>query len=145
MEDLAAIVGVFAVIMFVVWTVLHSILRWREISRETQIMSHLVAQVRGGQEVAEFLESASVRSMFDRMIDRKTLVLQRVLRALQAGIVLVFLGVAILVIRGQLTGDDELAALVFGTLSLTLGLAFLLAGAMSYALSLRWGLLKEPD
>lgn len=145
MEGLASIVGGLGLLAFVIWTLLHSILRWREISRDGQIMSQLASQVRGGDEAAKFLESSSVRSLFQRMVDRRTLVLERVMRALQSGIVLVLLGVAIFVIRGQLTGDDALAALVFGTLSLSLGIAFLIAAGASFALSSRWGLLNETD
>jgi hypothetical protein len=143
MEGVFAILAPFAPIAFVFWVLLQSVLRWREISRETQIMAQLVAQVRSGEEAAVFLESPSARALFDRMVDRRTLVLQRVLRALQSGIVLVVLGIAIFVIRTQFTGEQALAALVFGTLSSAMGIAFLLAGGMSYALSLRWGLLKE--
>ncbi len=92
-----------------------------------------------------FLESSAAQSLFDRMVDRRTLVLERMLRALQSGIVLIVLGIAIFVIRTQFTDEEALAALVFGTLSLAVGTAFLLAGGMTYVLSLRWGLLKETN
>jgi hypothetical protein len=128
---------------FVIWLLLKTILRWREISRETRIMSQLVAQVENAEEAARFLESSGVRTLFERMIDQRTLVLERVLRAVQAGIVLVILGIAIFVIRSQLTDGEAMAALVYGTLSCALGLAFLLAAGTSYALSVRWGLVKE--
>ena len=114
-------------------------------TRESQIMSQLAAQVRGGEEAAKFLDSSSARSVFDRMIDRRTLVLERVMRALQMGIVLLLLGVAMFVIRTQLADDEAVGALVFGTLSLALGAAFLIAAGVSYALSSRWGLLRETD
>ncbi len=143
MEGVLAVGGGFATIMFVVWALLHSILRWREITRDTRIMTQLAAQVRSGEEVATFLESPSAHALFDRTVDRRTLVLERMLRALQSGVVLVVMGIAIFVIRTQFTDDEALAALVFGTLSLALGAAFLLAGGLTYVLSLRWGLLKE--
>ena len=145
LEDIVAMITLAATTAFVAWWLLHSFLRWREISRETQIMTQLVAQVRSGEEAAAFLESSSAQALFDRMVDRRTLVLGRMLRALQAGIVLVVLGIAIFVIRTQFTDDGALAALVFGTLSLAVGAAFLLASGMTYLLSLRWGLLKETN
>lgn len=132
--------GVFT---FAFWLLLKTILRWREISRETRIMSQLVAQVGNADEAARFLESSGVRALFEGMVDQRTLVLERVLRAVQAGIVLVILGIAIFVIRTQLHDDEALAALVYGTLSSALGLAFLFAAATSYALSVRWGLVKK--
>ena len=144
-EDVLMFGMLFAAMTFAFWVFLRSILRWREISRETQIMTQLVAQVRSADEAATFLESSSAQALFDRMIDQRTLVLERVLRAMQSGIVLVVLGIAIFVIRTQVTGDEAMAALVFGTLSSALGVAFLLAGGTSYALSLRWGLLKDTS
>jgi nitrate reductase gamma subunit len=143
MDDVFEIgVPIFGMV-FLFWAFFQAILRWREISRETQIMSQLVGQLRGGEEAVAFLESSSARALFDGMVDRRTLVLQRVLRALQSGIVLVVLGVAIFVIGPQATTEDAaVAALVFGTLSLALGIAFLLAAGASYALSQRWGLLE---
>jgi hypothetical protein len=77
------------------------------------------------------------------MIDRRTLVLQRVLRAIQSGIVLLVLGIALFIVRPQFTGEGSLGLLVFGTLSTALGIAFLLAAAVSYMLSRRWGLLAD--
>jgi len=145
MEDIVLTIGLFSTVAFLAWVLLQSILRWREIGRETQIMTQLVAQVRSGEEAAVFLESSSAQALFDRMVDRRTLVLGRMLRALQSGIVLIVLGIAIFVIRTQFTDDEALAALVFGTLSVAVGTAFLLAGGMTYVLSLRWGLLKETN
>ncbi len=145
LDDIVAMIALAATTAFVAWWFLHSFLRWREISRDTQIMTQLVAQVRSGEEAAVFLESSSAQALFDRMVDRRTLVLGRMLRALQSGIVLIVLGIAIFVIRTQFTDDEALAALVFGTLSLAVGTAFLLASGMTYVLSLRWGLLKEVN
>ena len=145
LDDIVGMIAFAATTAFVAWAFLQSFLRWREISRETQIMTQLVAQVRSGEEAAVFLESSSAQALFDRMVDRRTLVLGRMLRALQSGIVLIVLGIAIFVIRTQFTDDEALAALVFGTLSLAVGAAFLLASGMTYVLSLRWGLLKEVN
>lgn len=145
MEGVVSIAGAFATMTFIVWAFLQALLRWREISRESQIMSQLASQVRGGEEAAAFLESSSAQALFDRMMDRRTFVLQRVLRALQSGVVLSLLGIAMFVIRSQFAGDDAVAALVIGTISLALGVAFLIAAGMSYVLSSRWGLLKETD
>ena len=85
-EDVLMFGMLFGAMTFAFWVFLRSILRWREISRETQIMTQLVAQVRSADEAATFLESSSAQALFDRMIDQRTLVLERVLRAMQSGI-----------------------------------------------------------
>ena len=146
MEDIVMFLGAFGSFAFVAWVLVQGFLRWWEISRQTKVMGQLVQHVDGGEEALRVLESSTVRSLFDRMVDRRTLVLQRVLRALQSGILLIVVGVAMLFLRTQFADDDDvLGALVFGTLTTALGTAFLVAAAVSYTLSSRWGLLKESS
>ena len=145
MEGVVSIVGGIGLLCFVAWLLVHLILRWREISRETQVVSGLAAQVGSGDEAVRFLEAPSVQSLFERIADRRTLVLQRVLRAVQTGIVLLALGIAMFVARLQFRFSDDEAQVagVLGTLAVSLGVAFLVAALASYLLSERWGLLKE--
>ncbi len=142
MEGTVAIIGGIGMITFMAWLLVQFILRWREITRETQVVSGLVAKVGSADEAVRFLEAPSVRSLFERMVDRRTLVLQRVLRAVQSGIVLLALGIAMFVARSQLP-DDEVEVAVLGTLAVSLGVAFLVAALASYLLAERWGLLAE--
>ena len=143
MEGVVAIIGGIGTVCFMAWLLVQCVLRWREISRETRVVSGLVTQVGSGDEAIRFLEAPSVRSLFERIADRRTLVLQRVLRAVQTGVLLLALGIAMFVARLQFPDDEVQVAGVLGTLAVSLGVAFLVAALASYLLSERWGLLKE--
>jgi hypothetical protein len=103
----------------------------------------LVDRVGSGAEAVQVLESSAARSVFEKLVDRRTLVLQRILRAVQSGILLVFLGGALFALQPQFSGEEAQAMVVLGTLSLSLGLAFLLAAGVSFSLSRRWKLIDE--
>ena len=143
LKGLAAIAGVFGSFCFVTFWFFQGILRWRETGQQTRIMTDLIARIGSGAEAAQVLESSAARSVFDKLVDRRTIVLQRILRAVQSGILLVFLGGALFTLRPRFTGEEELAMMVLATLALSLGLAFLLAAGVSFGLSRRWKLIDE--
>ena len=66
----------------------------------------------------------------------------RIIGALQAGVVLIPVGLGLIFLRGRIAGADE-GFFVFGTLICTLGIGFILAAAVSYALSKSFGLLEH--
>lgn len=66
----------------------------------------------------------------------------RILFGLQAGIVLFFFGVAMLFLHHH-TSDPEGGFIIFGTGAIGLGLGFLVAAAVSFAVSSRLGLLSR--
>ena len=142
-EDIFAIVGVFGALSFVAYWFFHAIVRWREVGQQGRIMTMMIDRVGSGTEAAQVLESSAARSIFEKIADRRTVVLQRIMRAVQSGILLVFLGAAMFTLRPRFTGEEELAMLVLATLALSLGLAFLLAAGVSFSLSRRWKLIDE--
>ena len=145
MEDIVAILTVFGAIAFVMYTVVRGLVRAWELSRQARVMTRLVETVGTGADAAALIESPAGRALFDRMSDRRTLVLQGVLRSVQSGIVLTILGIALYLLRPAITDQDSRTALlVFGVLAAALGIAFLVAAGVSFLLSRRWGLL-EPS
>lgn len=83
----------------------------------------------------DFLRSLSLeqRSPYDRIIG-----------AVQAGIVSFFFGAALLFLRSRVPGGEQVL-LVFGTIFATLGIGFVLAAAASYSLSKSFGLLNRAS
>ena len=66
----------------------------------------------------------------------------RVLGAAQASVILVLLALALLFLRGRVSGGEE-GLLVSGTIVLSLGVGFGLSAALSYFLSKSFGLLND--
>jgi len=65
----------------------------------------------------------------------------RIIGALQTAIVMVSLGIALLFLRGRVSGAEE-GFLVFGTLLTVVGVGFALSSAASYYLSKSFGLIN---
>lgn len=132
---------------FVLWTIFTTIRRYKIARLQADIQAKLVDKFGTTQELLaysdteagkEFLKSLSLerveqRSPYDRII-----------RAVQAGIISAFLGVALLFLRSRVSGGEQVL-LVFGTIFATLGIAFVLAAAASYSLSKSFGLLNRTS
>lgn len=129
---------------FVLWTIFSTIRRYKIARLQADIQSKLVDKFGTTQDLIaytgtetgrEFLRSLSLdeRSPYDRII-----------AAVQAGIVSFFLGVALLFLRSRISGGEQVL-LVFGTIFSTLGIGFVLAAGASYSLSKSFGLLNQAS
>ena len=127
---------------FVLWTIFSTIRRYKIASLQADLQAKLVDKFGTTQDLIaysgtetgkEFLRSLSLepRSPYDRIIG-----------AVQAGIVSFFIGAALLFLRSRVSGGEQ-ALLVFGTILATLGIGFMLAAAASYSLSKSFGLLNR--
>lgn len=151
MDDVVAIIAFFGTVIVFVVTLANLITRWREISQQSQVMTRLVDSVASGEDAVTLMESPTLRSFVARAMDRRTVVLGRVIRSVQVGIVLVVTGATLFVLRSTIdgvgAGDAEAYAgfTVLGMLALALGIAFFLAAGASYWLSSRWKLIEGPD
>lgn len=149
MDDAVPVIAFFGTVIVFMVTLANLITRWREISQQSQVMTRLVDSVASGEDAVTLLESPALRSFVARAMDRRTVVLGRVIRSVQVGIVLVVTGVTLFVLRSTVAGsggaDAEAGFTVLGTLALALGVAFFLAAGASYGLSSRWRLIEGPD
>ena len=129
---------------FVLWTIFSTIRRYKIASLQADIQAKLVDKFGTTQDLIaysgtetgrEFLRSLSLeqRSPYDRIIG-----------AVQAGIVSFLIGAALLFLRSRVSGGEQ-ALLVFGTILATLGVGFVLAAAASYSLSKSFGLLDRAS
>jgi len=134
--------ALFIACSFVLWTIFSTIRRFKIARLQADIQSKLVDKFGTTEDLIaytgtdtgrEFLRSLSLeqRSPYDRIIG-----------AVQAGIVSFFFGVALLFLRNRVSGGEQVL-LVFGTIFATLGIGFVLAAAASYSLSKSFGLLHR--
>jgi ABC-type Fe3+-siderophore transport system permease subunit len=135
LEDVLVPLGLFAMVVLIVW-----INRRMEDSKlktlaETQRL--LLEKFGSGTDLAAFLESSAGKSFL--LPERKDL-RKRVLGTITAGMILIFVGLGMI---GLTRVENDL--IIPGVISLSLGVGFLVAAAMSYYLSKKWGLLKEQN
>jgi hypothetical protein len=145
-------VAAFAVIWSVKYMVEHR--RWLRATRiQSDAHNKLLERFSSGPELAAYMESPAGA----KFLQAAPLVLEssnrrspgapfsRILWSAQAGVVLMAAGIGFLLIQRRMA-YDEVAQMfsAWGTLSIAVGVGFLISAAMSYVLSTRMGLLGEP-
>jgi ABC-type multidrug transport system fused ATPase/permease subunit len=152
-------VSIFAVLVFVasmvawlVKTVLNH-RRWLRASRmQSEVHNKLLDRFAGTNELLSYIQTPSGR----RFLDAAPIPLEgntpsgagspfnRILWSVQAGIVLVVGGVGFQYVSGRIMPEVGQGLWTIGVLATAFGLGFILAGAFSFVMSRRLGLLAAP-
>ncbi len=143
MGDLAPVlipVGILAVLGWIVRTIVQSIRQQRIAKIQAELQTRLLEKFSNPQELVAYLESpAGQRFLESATIERRN-PYGRILGSVQAGTILTLVGLALFFLEGRWPETEE-GFLFLATLSLALGIGFLLSGAAAYLLSKSWGLL----
>lgn len=132
----------FTLIGFALWIIFSTIRRYKTTKLQAELQAKLLEKFGSGAELLAYVQSdAGKRFMESLTVEQKT-PYGRILGAAQVSVILVLLGMAFLFLRGRVSGAEE-GFLVFGTVTLSLGIGFGLAAALSYYLSKSFGLLTE--
>ena len=135
---------VFATISWIAYAILEAVRSRQRIRAVTELQGKLIDRL-GGQDMALFLGGEHGGQLLRALSEQPAgdAVHVRILRSLQAGIVLLMVGVSLFAYLRMRTlpleGEDVVAMLA--TLSTALGVGLLGAAAASYRLSRRLGLL----
>jgi hypothetical protein len=151
MGDFAPLAAFVCALLAVLW-VLRTLLenrRWnRSFKMHEEVHTKLIEKFASGQDFSAYMQSDAGRRLLEwtpPAIDGTSRGLPnafgRILWSLQAGLVLLLVGVGLLLLRGQMAASDVPPLLVFGTLGVTLGTGFILSALVSYGLSKHLGLL----
>jgi hypothetical protein len=139
---------VFATISWIAYAVLEAVRSRHRIRAASELQGKLIERL-GAQDIGLFLTSENGSTLLRALAEQPAgdAAHVRILRALQAGIVLFVLGGGLFLYMSvrplPLEGEDIIA--MFATLSTALGVGLLGAAAASYRLSRRLGLLRTPD
>jgi hypothetical protein len=140
------VIGVIAVLLFFAWLIsalLNHLSRSRVLKAQIGFRGKILEKIGAGQEMIDFMASDAGQRMLEPLpvgAQEAPKEYGRILRAVQAGTVLTLLGVGIVITSINLGGEQEATAV--GGIVTALGFGFLLAGAASYVLSQKWGLLN---
>jgi hypothetical protein len=151
MGDLAPLSAFFCALLAVLW-VLRTLLenrRWnRSFKVHEDVQTKLIEKFASGQDFNAYMQSDAGRRLLEwtpPVMDATPRALPnplgRIFWSLQAGLVLLLMGLGLLLIRGHLSASDASALLVFGTMGVTLGAGFILSALVSYGLSRHLGLI----
>src|SRR6516162_3064625 len=126
----------------VVWIIFATIRRYKTAKLQAGVQTKLLEKFGSGQELLAYIQSDAGKRFTESLTMEQRTPYGRILGATQAGVILILLGLALLFLRGRVSGGDE-GFLVSGTIILSLGVGFGLSAALSFFLSKSLGLLSE--
>ena len=133
----------FAMIGFVVWVLVNGWQRRQQVKGLTDFNTRLLDRLGSTKDFSEFLQSEGGARLLDAFtIDRGgTGPRDRILRAVQLGVVVLMVGLGFLLLSWwNLTTDHE-ASMLIGVIAVSLGLGLLLSSAASYWVGRNLGVL----
>lgn len=141
---IVAIIMVFGGTVAIFWVVFSTIRRLKVARIQSEVHSRLIDKVGSSQEFLTFLESESgkqlVASIGIEQPSRNPY--NRILTSVQAGVILVCVSIALLVL-GVNYADVAEGFKILGGLGLAVGVGFLISAGLSYRLSKSFGLLDR--
>ena len=146
MDDVLVPLAVFLMVAFIVWVSVTNGRRLKVANLQAEMQTKLLDKLGSSPELVQYLESDAGRTFLQSatLAVERSNPLGRVLGSIQAGVILVFGGIGLLWLRGQVVDPEgAAAALVIGTLTLSIGMGFLVAAGLSYTLSKSWGLIDS--
>lgn len=144
-------VGVTLALLWILRTVLDN-RRWNKMVKvQTETHAKLLDRFASSQEMLAYVQSDAGRKFLEMPIFESqrrqvsSLPFGRILWSVQIGIIAAVFGVGVLFLRGRVSPDADMGFQVFGTLTLTLGIGFIVSGGVSYLLAKHFGLLEQRN
>ena len=127
----------------IVRLLLDHIRRTKSEKLQAEVYTKMLDKLGSSQDVLAWSQNDTTQNLFRVPPPDSPAPYSRILNAIQIGVVLTVVGLAVLFIRTQLTAaHDQEPAMVIGTLVTALGVGLLLAGCASWLLSRHFGLIN---
>lgn len=143
MEDIVALIAIPSMFVLIAWIIFSNVRRMISSRRIAELQAKLLDRFATGQELLAYLQTEEGKRFVETASVEHSNPLARILGAVQAGVILTLIGIALLFLRGRIAGGDD-AFLGFGAVVLALGVGFLISSGISYTLSKSMGLLHMP-
>jgi hypothetical protein len=134
----------FSVIPVIIWTIITNNRRKKIAELQTSMQTKLLEKFGNSQELLDYLRSEAGQKFMESAAMERARPAGRILGSIQAGLILTFVGIAILAVRAGVPslGTDGLnGLLILGSLAIAIGLGFLSSAVISFWLSKAWGLM----
>jgi len=141
-EEIVIFPILFGLFGFVAWIIFTTIRRYKTAKLQAGVQTKLLEKFGSGQELLAYVQSDAGKQFLESLTMEQRTPHGQILGAAQASVILFLLGLALLFLRGRVSGGEEVF-LVSGTITLTLGAGFGMSAALSYFLSKSFGLLCE--
>jgi hypothetical protein len=146
-SEVIIVPAAFFMVGFIVYVIVDGYRRRQQVKVFTDVHSKLLDRLGSAKEFAEFFTSDAGSRFLESLSSSEGGAPQmRILRSMQAGFVLLALGVGFFILLDQRAFSIEAAdgLTVMATAATAVGAALLISTGMSYVLSKRMGLLGRP-
>jgi hypothetical protein len=140
-QDIVVSVTIPGMFCWIAWLIFSTIRRYKIAKMQAEVQTRLLDKIGSGQELLAYAQTETGKQLLESLKVERISPHGRIIGAVQAGIIFLFLGGALLILRHQVSTADE-AFGILGTLSCALGVGFVLSAAASYFLSKSLGLLN---
>ncbi len=140
-EDIIIVPVILSAFSFMFWTLFSTIRRFKIAKLQADVQARLVEKFGTSQDLLAYVQTDAGKQILESLSVERTSPYSRIIGAVQAGIILFLFGLALLFLRGRVSGAEE-GFLVFGTIFVTLGIGFAISAGVSYSLSKSFGLLN---
>jgi hypothetical protein len=140
-DDIVIMPIIIAFFAWLVWVVFSTIRRYKMAKLQAELQHRLLEKISSGQELLAYAQTAAGKQLLESLRVETASAHTRIIGALQTAIVMISLGIALLLLRGRVSGAEQ-GFVVFGTIITVLGIGFGLSSAASYYLSKSFGLLN---
>ncbi len=139
---LVIFLSLFGVVAWFLW--LDSKRKHAFITARAELQNRLLEKFASPQDVAQFLQTEGGRRFLQGLTSEHRPAGRRILWAMQIGVVLSCLGLAAIGLGLMYPehGGGANPGIIMGILGLSLGVGFLVSAAISYRLSVNWGILE---
>jgi len=131
-----------AMLCWFAWVIFTTIRRYKIAKVQAEVQAKLLDKVGSGQELLAYAQTDTGMQLLESLKVERVAPHGRIIGALQTGIIFLMLGVALLILRSQVSAADQEGFVILGTLGSSLGVGFALSAAASYYLSKSFGLLN---
>lgn len=130
--DVVALISVFGTISFITWTIFSSVRRLRLARTQAEVQTILLSRIDSAQNMASYIQSDAGRRFLSGISFEHESPLAPMLACVRWGIVILFLGGALCILRGMGAVDPD--TIVPGVLAIALGIAFEVAAFATWYL-----------
>jgi hypothetical protein len=148
MPELIIAPAFFFMVAFIIWTIFSSLHRRHRLRMLVEFNGRLIDRLGSVSDFGEFAKTEAGTKFLNSVMADAPLAQpsERILRAIQMGIVLVLLGLGLLSLGWYFQGNDaQEPFIVTGVIALSIGIGFLLSSAASYRVSASLGLLRTDS
>jgi len=134
----------FFVIGWIVYTLVDGYRRKERMRTFTEFYGRLLDRMSSPKDFGEFLQTSGGQRFLETLSVERGHPVERVLRAIQVGLVLLMTGLGFVAAGTQAGWDDRASLRVSGIIFMMTGVGFLLSATASFGITKSLGMLKRP-